>query len=76
MRTIIDNVWLAIGIIDIILIIIAIIVIVYNKKMTTIGRLLRILEIIILPVLGPILILIEVLLWRLEEEKTKNKHGG
>jgi len=73
MRTIFDNLLLTIGIINIILLIVSIIVIVNNKKMTTIGRVLRIVEIIILPVLGPILILIEVLLWRMEDEKTKKK---
>jgi hypothetical protein len=74
--TIIDNVWLIIGVVNFILIIVAVIVIVYNKKMTTTGRVLRILEIIILPLLGPIFTLIEVLHWRVKDEKTKSKSSN
>lgn len=73
--TIINNVWLIIGVVNFILIIVAVIVIVYNKKMTTTGRVLRILEIIILPLLGPVFTLIEVLHWRMKDEKNKSKNG-
>lgn len=73
MSSILDSVWLTIGIINSILIVIATIVIVYNKKMTAIGRVLRIIWIVILPVLGPILTLIEVLLWRLKDERINKK---
>jgi hypothetical protein len=70
----VNRIWLILGIVNIVLIIIAIIVIVYNKKMTSTGKMLRILEIIILPFLGPIFTLIEVLSWRMKEEKTKKKN--
>jgi hypothetical protein len=75
MMTILDNVWLIIGVVNLILIIVAVIVIVYNKRMTRTGRVLRILEIIILPLLGPIFTLIEVLHWRMKDENNKNKNG-
>jgi hypothetical protein len=65
----VNSIWLILGIVNIVLIVIAIIVIVYNEKMTSLGKVLRVLEIIILPVLGPILILIEVLSWRVKERK-------
>jgi hypothetical protein len=70
----VNNVWLILGIVNIVLIMIATFVIVYNKRMTSNGKMLRILEIIILPVLGPIFTLIEVL-YRVKEEKNKNKNG-
>lgn len=68
-----ENILLILGIINIVLIIIAIIVIVYNKKMTTAGRILRYIEILLLPLLGPIFILIEVLSWKIKDEKEKYK---
>ena len=64
-----DYIILIAGIIHVILICIAVIVIYKNKKMSSFGRVLRILEIIILPILGPIFTLIEVLYWRTKKEK-------
>ncbi len=59
---------LVLGTISIILLIIAVIVIVYDKKMTTLGRVRRIVEIIFFPTVGPIIVLLEVL-YRNEKEK-------
>ncbi len=41
--------------------------------MSTTGRILRYLEILIFPVLGPIIVLIEVLSWKLKDEADKEK---
>jgi hypothetical protein len=68
-----ENILLILGVINIALIIIAIIVVVYNKKMTTAGRIIRYLEILLLPLLGPIFILMEVLSWKIKDEKEKHK---
>jgi hypothetical protein len=57
----IDNLIFTIGLINIALLIIAIIVIVYNNKMTTTGRVLRVIEILVFPILGPIIICIGIL---------------
>jgi hypothetical protein len=67
----IDNLIFTIGLINIALLIIAIIVIVYNNKMTTTGRVLRVIEILVFPILGPIIVLIEVLSWKIKEDKIK-----
>jgi hypothetical protein len=64
---------LILGLANIILALTAIIVIIYNKKMSTTGRILRYLEILIFPVLGPIIVLIEVLSWKLKDEADKEK---
>jgi hypothetical protein len=64
---------LILGIVNIILALTAIIVNIYNKKMSTTGRILRYLEILIFPVLGPIIVLIEVLSWKLKDEADKEK---
>jgi fructose-specific phosphotransferase system IIC component len=50
------------GIVQIILMLLAAIVIIWNKTFSKVGRVLRFMEIIIIPVLGPIFILIEVLM--------------
>jgi len=68
-----DNSILILGIVNIIIAITAIIVIVYNKRMSTSGKVLRYLQILILPILGPILVLIEVLSWKLNDENVKEK---
>jgi len=61
------------GIIDLVLLIIALIVIVNNKKMSTIGRVLRTVEAVVVPVIGPIAVLVEVLTWKMKEEKSESK---
>jgi hypothetical protein len=49
-------------------VIVAFVVIVYNKKMTHIGRMVRIAIIFLFPIMGPIAILIEVLSRKVHEE--------
>ena len=65
----IDSLIFAVGLLNFALLTIAIIVIVYNKKMTSLGRVRRVVEILIFPVLGPILVLIEVLVQKMKEDK-------
>lgn len=65
---ILKNMLLGIGILSIILFIGATIVIVYDKKMTSVGKAIRIVEILISPTLGPIFVLFEV---RDRNEKAK-----
>ncbi len=64
---------LALGILNFVLIIIATVAIIYSEKMTSIGKILRTIEILVFPLIGPFIILIEVLNWRLKEEKSKAK---
>ena len=65
---IVKTILLVLGIISLILFIIATIVIVYDTRMTTIGRILRITEILLFPAFGPIIVLIEVLRRKEKEE--------
>ena len=62
---------LILGIISLVLFIIATIVIVRNKKMTTIGKILRMAWILIFPAIGSITVLLEVLDWREKELRAK-----
>ena len=59
------------GTLSITLFIIASIVIVYDKKMTSLGRVRRIAEIFIFPTFGPIIVLLEVLNRNEREKKLK-----
>jgi hypothetical protein len=68
-----DNSLIILGILNITLAITAIVVIIYNKKMSTLGKILRYIEILILPLLGPIIVLIEVLSWRMNDENAKER---
>lgn len=70
------KIWWILGILNILLLLIAVIVIVWNKKMTTSGRVIRILEILILPILGPLMILIEVVSWKVKEENAEKRRQG
>ena len=51
---------LILGALQILLFIVALFVIILNKKMTGIGKVIRFIEILILPLFGPISVLIEV----------------
>jgi uncharacterized membrane protein required for colicin V production len=61
------------GTVSLILLIVATIVVVYNKKMTSMKKFFCILEILIFPTLGPIMVLIEVVDQKEKEDKLKIK---
>ena len=62
---------LTLGIINLVFFITATIVIVYNKKMTTFGKIFRIVLILLFPLVGPFLVLLQVLDWREKEMNAK-----
>jgi hypothetical protein len=66
-----SQVILLLGIIQLTLFIISLFIIGLNKEMSTIGRVLRCVLIMVFPILGPFLVIFQVLRWRLQREERR-----
>jgi cytochrome c biogenesis protein CcdA len=61
------------GITQIILLVIALVMLALNKKMSTIGRIFRGLQIVVVPLLGPLFVIIEMAIWRARRDAEKTR---